>query len=306
MDDPNQAALSLEIALLVLLGASIFVGWVIVSRLRGKLPVLPYQSRRQVPWRAGQVMVVFLVLEFPLLAALLFSFLWGPEAAGSSVPQTAGEVDVRHAIEDLLRADPSPTTWLLCALLAVVVAPIIEEFTYRLILQGWLEAEERRARRRIPELRRLMPGVAPVVLVSLLFALRHFRLAAPPMKADLIKQVMVFQVVWSLFVFTFAVVFLRVFSGATAADLGFDGKKFLADVRLGLLAFAAIGAPIILLQIVTTTYLLPDHVAADPIPLFFLAVVLGCVYYRTHRITPVIVIHMALNATSLVLAWLQL
>jgi len=308
MDDPTQAAVppELEVALLVLLGASLFVGSLIVWRLRSKLPVLPYQNRRQVPWRAWQVMAVFLVMEFPLLAGLVLSLLLEPQAAGPGVSQTAGEVDVRHVIEDLLRADPSPTTWLLCILVAVVVAPIIEEFTYRLILQGWLEAEERLCRRRIPELRRLIPGVIPVLLVSLLFAARHFRLASCPIEADLIKQILVFQAVWSTFVFTFTVMFLRIFSGATAADFGFVGKKFLADVRLGLLACAGIVAPLLFLQIGVTTYILPDYVAADPIPLFFLALVLGTVYYRTHRITPAIVIHMAFNATSLVLAWLEL
>lgn len=308
MDDPTQAAVppELAVALLVLVGASVFVGWLVVWRLRSKLPVLPYQNRRQVPWRAWQVMAVFLVMEFPLLAGVLLSLLLGPQAAGAGASQAGEEVDVRHVIEDLLRADPSPTTWLLCILVAVVVAPIVEEFTYRLILQGWLEAEERLCRRRVPELRRLIPGVVPVVLVSLLFALRHFRLASRPMGADLIKQIMVFQAVWSTFVFTFALAFLRIFSGATAADLGFVGKKFLADVRLGLLAYAGIMAPLIFLQIGITTYILPDNVAADPIPLFFLALVLGCVYYRTHRVTPAIVIHMAFNATSLALAWLEL
>ena len=49
---------------------------------------------------------------------------------------------------------------------------------------------------------------------------------------------------------------------------------------------------------------LPEYIAPDPFPLFFFAVALGAVYYRTHRIVPVIVLHAVLNGTSLVLAWL--
>jgi len=48
--------------------------------------------------------------------------------------------------------------------------------------------------------------------------------------------------------------------------------------------------------------LLPKGVAADPAPLFFFALVLGSLYYRTHRIVPAIVLHMSLNyCTVLVL-----
>jgi len=40
------------------------------------------------------------------------------------------------------------------------------------------------------------------------------------------------------------------------------------------------------------------------VPLFFFALVLGTLYYRTHRLLPLIVLHAALNGTSLLLAWL--
>jgi membrane protease YdiL (CAAX protease family) len=39
--------------------------------------------------------------------------------------------------------------------------------------------------------------------------------------------------------------------------------------------------------------------SADPVPLFFLAVVLGYLYQQTHRIWPSIALHAALNGTSL-------
>jgi len=42
----------------------------------------------------------------------------------------------------------------------------------------------------------------------------------------------------------------------------------------------------------------------DPIPLFPLALVFGVLYHRTHRIAPSLVLHMAFNATSVVLLFL--
>lgn len=289
----------------------VVVAGAIVARWHGRAPMLPYQERRQAPWRAVDVFLVFVLFEFG--GALLFlsvqAFLPGADESGltSGGPASAAEeADVHHPLVDLLTADPSPATWLLCIVVAVVVAPLVEEFMYRLVLQGWLEAEERRTRRWIPGLRRFAPGVIPVLIVSVLFALRHFRTADAPMEPEALKQRMLMHAVSSLLAFGAAVLFLRIRSGATAVDLGFVGKRFFADVRLGLLVFAAVGAPILLVQNVMVKYVLPSHVAADPIPLFFLAVVLGIVYYRTHRITPVIVVHLALNATSLGLAWLQL
>jgi hypothetical protein len=126
------------------------------------------------------------------------------------------------------------------------------------------------------------------------------------MEPDLARRLMAFYIVWSLSMLAFAFWLVRTRSGATAADLGFVRKKLAADVRLGLLAFATVTAPILLLQYVLTRFVLPEnHVAADPIPLFLLALMLAVVYYRTHRIVPAIVTHMAFNATGLLLFWLQ-
>ena len=43
-----------------------------------------------------------------------------------------------------------------------------------------------------------------------------------------------------------------------------------------------------------------------PIPLFFLALVLGYLYQRTHRIWPSLVTHFLLNAGSMLILWTQI
>lgn len=316
MEDPSQLALSppLWIVASLLIGASMVTWTLVVARLRGRLPVLPYESRRPVPWRGADVLLVFVVFELPLLAGMLWILVTGQATSAAATPPAtapaataAGEkADVEHPIVDLLTADSTATTWLLCVLVAVVIAPIVEEFTYRLVLQGWAEAEERRARRCTAALRRLIPGVGPVVLVSLLFALRHFRWAAPRAEPGDLRQALAFQATWSLMFLAFAVCLLRARSGASAADLGIVPGKLLADVRLGLFTFAAVTAPVLALQVVLRQFVLPDDFAADPIPLFFLALALGATYYRTHRIVPAITTHVAFNATAMVSAWIEL
>jgi membrane protease YdiL (CAAX protease family) len=245
------------------------------------------------------------VLEAPLLLAISFSLFGLPKSAGPPPGPTAEQVDTEHDVLDLLAADASLTAWLLAGLIVVIVAPIVEEFMYRLLLQGWLEAEERRARRLIPALRRLVPGAVPIVAVSLLFALRHFRLASAPSGIDELKLGLLAHAFWSLLSFTFVLGLLRTGSDVTAADLGVVPGKLLADVVLGLAVCVAVTAPIFLLQQFLKTFVFPSSMAADPVPLFFLALALGFVYYRTHRIVPAIVIHMAFNGIGLGLAWLQ-
>jgi hypothetical protein len=41
----------------------------------------------------------------------------------------------------------------------------------------------------------------------------------------------------------------------------------------------------------------------EPIPLFFLALVLGYLYYRTHRIVPSIVAHAVFNLFTMIVLW---
>jgi membrane protease YdiL (CAAX protease family) len=44
----------------------------------------------------------------------------------------------------------------------------------------------------------------------------------------------------------------------------------------------------------------------DPVALFVLALILGFLYQRTHRIVPCIVVHALFNALNLLILWLVL
>ena len=142
------------------------------------------------------------------------------------------EEEAGHPIEKLLNEDSSSGVIVWAVFAAVIAAPIVEEFLFRGILQGWLEKAFFRTR----------------VLVN----------------AEL------------------------------ATEAG--GK----DV-----AIATPSAPTflwqpVILSSVTFALLHAGH-GPDPIPLFFLAVVLGYLYAKTHRLLPSIVVHMALNGLSMLM-----
>jgi membrane protease YdiL (CAAX protease family) len=181
------------------------------------------------------------------------------------------------------------------------------------LLQGWLEASERRHRRRLRLLWRILPGAGPVVLASLVFGGVHFRLgaAAEPTPAPVVVvAVWVADATAKLLALAYMIVLLRAHRGATAADFGWAPRKLASDTGLGLLAFVAVLPLIYALlncsQRAVDHVFGADRVAADPLPLFFFALVLGALYYRTHRIAPSTVTHAALNATTMALVFLRM
>jgi membrane protease YdiL (CAAX protease family) len=74
-------------------------------------------------------------------------------------------------------------------------------------------------------------------------------------------------------------------------------------VGLGVLVFLAISVPVFGLKL-GLEKLLRGSPIVDPIALLLFALVVGTLYYRTHRIVPSMAAHMALNATSVWILWL--
>ncbi len=134
-----------------------------------------------------------------------------------------------HPLLQGLVRDHDPLLFVAALFLAAIVAPLFEEFAYRLLFQGWLEKEL----------------VQPVIDVSVG---AEAPLESPP-------------------------------AGVQWTPIAVSSIAFA-------LAHAAHGV--------------------DPIALLPLAVLLGYVYQRTHRILPTIVAHAAFNSFSLAALWVQL
>ncbi|MEE8451626.1 MAG: CPBP family glutamic-type intramembrane protease [Thermoguttaceae bacterium] len=280
-------------------------GSVLIRRSRG-LPILPFQRRRPVPWRGVDVLLV-LAAGIALLTVFHGLVVWilGPELTRLPAISDPENSNAAHVITRLI-AEGNLRVFVLCAFSAALVAPIVEEFLFRLLLQGWLEALQRRLRRSMPLLGRVMPGgFVPILLTSVVFARMHFRVETPMAHPYYYLGLMLGTSVAGLLTMYFAIKFLPLRVGATANDLGWSAKHFFADVRLGLVAFAGLAAPIYAVQFALLR-VLPEYVAPDPFVLFFFAIALGVLYHRTHRIVPSIVLHMSLNTMSLVIALLAL
>ncbi len=312
----NQVSLPLALAIVVLMAASATAWAAVIHKwLRGE-PIVAYAPRRDVPWTLGElafVVAVYLVLQ---VAASALIFRDRPTRDEATKSARAGGAEQRndhraasdplvpdeHPIVRLLRSHPSPWTIVLCGLAAVVIAPIAEEFFFRLLLQGWLEAEQGRLSA-IPALSRYVPGAFPVVTSALLFALVHLRVGPSELDAEVAIRLLIATSVVYIVTLAAGATVLVLGKHATRDDLGIDLSQIVGDIRLGLAAFAFVAVPVYAVQ-VTLTWLLPPWIAADPAPLFLLAIVLGYLYQQTHRLLPSIVLHFALNACSLGLFWL--
>jgi len=266
------------------------------------MPFFAYQPRRPVPWRIIDVLLALSLYFIMPICVVVMARDWLAMAPASAVRvDENAKPDAVHPLARVLLESPSAWAIVACVLTAVVVAPIIEEFLFRLILQGWLEAVERRLRRQIPRLRSLAAGVLPVASASLLFAAMHFRLPSPRLDVDAQVFLLCVLATANLLTASSVLCWVRFAAGATLGDLGIVPGRLWADIQLGMLAFLAITVPVYVLLFMVRS-LLPENTAADPIPLFLLAAVLGGLYYRTHRIVPAIVLHMAFNATGVSLA----
>ena len=310
---PAGAFWTLALEAAFLLGT--FYAWIVLCQryLSGRRVLPAYEPRRLARWSGLDLLLIllfYLFLIFTVQAGAYFvekttgcELLQHADAHPAATPKQAVKTfTTEHPLAQALK-EKDAIALALAVLVGVIVAPISEELFFRMLLIGWLESAERRWRQRAGLLRRLPRGVLPIVLSSLMFASLHFRPAAPEAEpSNLIFSLCAAGIV-GIVSTIFSLGWAHWQSGATAKDLGWAGHRVWQDVATGATAFFAIALPIFALQIDLGEYVVPKAYAPDPIPLFFLAIVLGLLYFRTHRIVPSIVVHMLLNASSLALAW---
>lgn len=330
-------------AVVFLLGiaASAWVWTHIFRRWHRGQALLEPRRQRPVPWRAGElllVVVAYVALESLVLGLAVNLFgLELPEPAprpveaaqpapelGRLEPQPADEADqaeaaaktdrldsptLLHPVARLL-LDPTPGRILLCLLAAVVVAPVVEEFLFRGLLQGWLKRQERLWRRRRSALAGWPPGTISIGITALVFGAVHFRRPSDQ-PVDVFIGLLWVTLVQRVALLAVAVAMVRSLRGATPRDLGVPqlessrdaaaGASWSGDVRLGLLTFAALLLPAFGLQLLLVSVVEPQNVAPDPLPLILFGLITGYVYDRTRRIVPTIVAHMCFNAFALLM-----
>jgi membrane protease YdiL (CAAX protease family) len=294
-----------------------FSAWVFLgSRLLEGKPVLPaYQPRRRVPW-TGMDLLLILFFFVGISIVIGYGFLVVEKVSGrqKAPPVRAGpaaeqepaakqEIEKKttaHPLTQLLKEDKDPTAIAVAFAMGVVIAPLCEELLFRVLLLGWLESVERRWWRKLRGfLPALSRGMLPILFSSLMFAALHYREESPETEEHHLILGMVIGGLVYLSSVGFALWLVRFRVGATAGDLGWDADKIGSDLLTGVVAFFAVYIPLIVIQAVVVPAILPERFAPDPIAIFFLAIVLGSLYYRTHRLVPSLVVHVLLNGCSL-------
>ncbi len=78
-----------------------------------------------------------------------------------------------HMVTDALGREPPPGLFLLALGMVVLVAPMVEEFLFRVLLQGWFERLDEERRTKAPSLTLSPPRDWPIIVSSALFGLLH-------------------------------------------------------------------------------------------------------------------------------------
>jgi membrane protease YdiL (CAAX protease family) len=177
-----------------------------------------------------------------------------------------------HPLIKLVKENPDPLFFTLSFFAAVIVAPVVEEFLFRVFLQGWLEkwAQWLVSPRHVPPVVS-DPATPPPGMMNLergmSVPLDPSNPYAPPATAK--PETIV------------------------TAELADAPSATATPVK----------PPPFWPILVSSTIFALLHLGhgPDPIPLFALALGLGYLYRQTHRVLPGIVVHMLLNATSMVM-----
>lgn len=177
-----------------------------------------------------------------------------------------------HPMIQIVKHDPNGAVFAMALFAAVIVAPVCEELSFRLLLQGWLEKFEDkilgwRAEDRCDE------AIQEVAMTEASGVQAGKQIDTVTMNDPASEPIGAPESNW-------------IEAAPPAASL--------ANMPHGLL-------PIV----VSAAMFAGAHVgnSTDPYPLFALAIFLGFIYQRTHRILPSIAAHATFNLISMLLLW---
>jgi membrane protease YdiL (CAAX protease family) len=230
-------------------------------------------------------LAAFLMLVVPVYAIqMLLSWLFPDQA--------------QHPLITMIESSADPQLVIAAVIVAVVVAPVVEEIFFRVLLQGWLENVA--AARRSPQ--ELILGAVPG------------QTTVPAVGPDMVRADES-RPEWGGVEKTDAAVVSHaadmdgVSAPAAAREPANPYASPEADSSLPAAGSAPATTPVRPRRwpiFVSASIFAAMHLGHgyDFVPLFFLALGLGYLYQQTHRVLPCIVVHLLLNAGSLVMLWL--
>ncbi|MDO4628005.1 MAG: CPBP family glutamic-type intramembrane protease [Planctomycetia bacterium] len=314
--------LSVFLTLVPLIGFFTVWSWIFFRVFALKQPLfLPHHPLRRARWSGAFCFLVFgIFFLFPSVLIPFFSHettsnmesVITSDGVLEEILETLGESEnpaviiekvlqctekdhgTEHVAVRYLQENPSFAKFFFMFLYAAILVPILEEFLFRLVLQGWCDAREREIFRR-----RRGNGWRSMILVSLLFALVHFH-AAGDFQEESVQKLQ-----FTVSALSACVVLLAGFSVLhsqlmlTWREVGLDFRYWREDVALGTYGFFAGAFPTYVIQRALTEPL-KEYCSADFIALVPIALVFGFLYWRTRRLLPSIFAHCLYNSYALV------
>lgn len=187
-----------------------------------------------------------------------------------------GEKSGHPLVKMVTEGEPDLVVMLLAAFAAVVVAPICEEVGFRLLFQGWLEKwEDKRLGWRTVSL----PNADPDNGIPALDATQIVSDELQGKNLDVVGGT------------NSSIAMEQPIAPPPPSD---PPQRGVAELPYGWLPILVSS---LLFGLAHLGY------GPEPVPLFFLGLVLGYVYQRTHRIVPCIVAHAVFNLFTMVVLW---
>ena len=126
--DPKALTLDQQIIRMMADSASklltLFIGFALVQwRCKASFDDLGWPRKIRMFDISSGFLMFFLIVVPVFAIQLVLSLFFKPE----------------HPIIKLLLETPSPMFFIICSVMAIFVAPVVEEFLFRVIIQGWLE-----------------------------------------------------------------------------------------------------------------------------------------------------------------------
>jgi len=196
-----------------------------------------------------------------------------------------------HPLVKQLEENPSPAMLMLGFAMAVIAAPLFEEFTFRGLLQGWLERREDEVLVFVDTERKSVCLAGGIEIVG--EGEEEGKGEGGP-RRDVARR---------LFDDDLEVNDVRGYRGASGPtnaeliNITRPTRGWIPDLPHG-------WTPVLISGVVFGLAHLGHGVA--PVSLILFGIVLGYLYQRTHRLVPSITAHMLFNAYSMLLLWLHL
>lgn len=264
-----------------------------------EMEMIPEVVKPSVPWTFLDV-VLFFGLWFVAQIFIGIVLVIAMVATGSSVRQQVQTVsdEYQHPIAQMIQDGESAPVILLVAFLSiVVVAPLIEEFLFRLIFQNWLEAKFLQFR--VP-----CAGGVAITIASFFFAMIHLGGGGHHIGAWPLFCMFVAFIIVNLLLFVFGIVYLVVVRNVKILDYLMGTERFF---RPGFFKTTMYCLLVVLFcqGLGTVLGYMNTGINVTPIPIFFFSLALGALYGQTKNLLYCILLHACLNAVALVLILLS-